>query len=162
MDKITYFVSGTSKYDVKKFLRDYVPLLKEALKREAFFVVGDCDGVDAMTQSFLKQNIPAEDHGRVKVFFKGNTPQNFLSEKFMAVGNFVSHEEASVAMTLCSDEDIACLEEGYWNTLTAKNILRRYTPEFNFNRFANAKEKHSKFWDLIFKQQTTNEDTKEN
>lgn len=150
MDKITYFISGSSKYDVKKFIRDYVPLLKEALKREAFFVVGDCDGVDAMAQSYLKQNIPEDQHGRVKVFFKGDTPQNFLSNKFMPVPYFASHEEAAVAMTLCSDEDIACLEEGYWNSLTAKNILRRYTPEFNFERFAKAEKGQEKFWDLVF------------
>lgn len=152
MEKKTYFISGSSKYDVRAFYRDYIPMLDEALKDGAHFLVGDGDGVDAMAQSYLKQKLKEEDHGRVKVFFKGDTPQNFLSLKFMAIADFVSHEEAAVAMTLCSDEDIACLEEGYWNTLTAKNILRRYTPKFNFNRFADAKDRHPKFWDLIFKQ----------
>ena len=106
MEKKTYFISGTSKYDVKYFMRDYIPMLKQAVAEGANFVVGDCDGVDAMAQSFLQRTLTKEEHNRVKIFFKGMDPQNFLSTDFMPIGGFVSHEEASVAMTMCGYDDI--------------------------------------------------------
>lgn len=149
MEKKTYFISGSSKFDVKDFIKLYIPLIDAALKEDAYFVIGDCDGVDAMAQSYLNQKLKDEEKDRVKIFFKGSTPQNFLSVKFMAIGNFTSHEEAAIAMTLCSDEDIACLEEGYWNSLTAKNILRRYTPKFNFNPWMTSKTGNTKFWEAL-------------
>ena len=157
MEKKTYFISGTSKYDVKYFMRDYIPMLKQAVVEGANFVVGDCDGVDAMAQSFLQRTLPKEEHNRVKIFFKGMDPQNFLSTDFMPIGGFVSHEEASVAMTMCSDEDIACLEEGYWNSMTAKNILRRYTPAYNFKRWYTSEKRHKAFWDIILTEEKTKE-----
>lgn len=75
----------------------------------------------------------------------------------MPIGGFVSHEEASVAMTMCSDEDIACLEEGYWNSMTAKNILRRYTPAYNFKRWYTSEKRHKAFWDIILTEEKTKE-----
>ncbi len=149
MTNKTYFISGSSKYDVKYFIRDYIPLIKQAVKSGANFVIGDCDGVDAMAQSDLNQILPEDQHSRVKVFFKGNNPCNYLSTNFVAIGGFISHEEAAVAMTLCSEEDIACLEEGFWNSLTAKNIMRRYTPSYNFKRWSEAKNRNVPFWEIV-------------
>lgn len=150
MKKKTYFISGHSTIDVKDFMKLYIPLLDAALKEDAYFVIGDCDGVDAMAQSYLKQRIDESEHDRVKVFYKGDVPQNFLSMKFMAIGNFVSHTEAAVAMTLCSDEDIVCVDEDKRASLTASNVLRRFTPKFNFKKYADAEKRNAKFWDTVW------------
>ncbi|MGL4373382.1 MAG: hypothetical protein ACRCS6_06330 [Turicibacter sp.] len=155
MEKKTYFISGHTTIDVKDFIKLYVPLIDVALKEGANFVIGDNDGVDAMAQSYLKQKIDESEHSRVKIFYKGNLPQNFLSFKFMAVGDFVSHLEASVAMTLCSDEDIVCLDEDKRASMTASNILRRFTPKFNFEKFARSEKRNEKFWDVIWYGKTT-------
>lgn len=148
----TYFISGPTNYDVKWFIRDYIPLIKTALDENAYFIIGDKDGVDAMAQSYIAQHLKDDDpKGRVKIFFKGNEPINFLNNNFMAVPHFKSNEEANAAMTLCSDEDIVCLEEGYWNSECAKNICRRYTPNYNFNKFFSNKDCNIAFWESIFK-----------
>lgn len=162
MTNKTYFISGHSDTDIKDFVKFYVPLINIALTENAFFVIGDSDGVDAMAQSYLNQKIKTEEQGRVKIFYKGDTPKNFLSPGFMAIGDFVSTEEAAVAMTLCSDEDIVCLNEKKRGSLTASNILRRYTPKFNFEKWANATKRNARFWDAIWHDNVEVEKTEEN
>lgn len=146
----TYFISGHEDFTKDDFIRFYVPLIKQAILEDAYFVVGDRDGVDVMAQMLLSNALSEKDLDRVKVFFKGDVPTNFVNPGFMAIGNFVSDEEANVAMTLCSDEDIVCLEESKRASLTADNILRRYTPKFNFKSWADAKQRNVRFWDAIF------------
>lgn len=145
----TYFISGHADYDVKEFIRDYVPLIATAIEEGATFLVGDGVGVPAFAQSFLKQNLKEDDHSKVKVFHKGEDAVNYLSLGFLSVGGFVSDEEANVAMTLCSDEDIVCLKPNRSNSLTAKNVLRRYTPQFDFNEWATACNRHVAFWNIV-------------
>lgn len=145
-----YFIFGPSKYDVKKFSKYYVPLIKKGIEEGANFLIGDCDGVDLLAQHYLLNTLDEKDLNRVKIFSKG-LPKNYLSEGFTNVSGFISHEEAAVAMTLCSTDDIGFVDEGYWNTLTAKNILRRNTPDYNYEIWAKSLKRHVEFWDLIFK-----------
>lgn len=158
----TYFISGHSNISESDFALLYLPLIKMAVENGSYFVVGDCGGVDTMAQMLIAAVLPKDQHNRVKVFFKGDVPQNFMSPDFTAIGNFVSHEEASVAMTFCSDEDIACLDKTKWASETAKNILRRYTPKYDFEKWATAKNKNDEFWKFIWERRNGRESIETN
>ena len=145
----TVFISGHTDVGIKEFTRYYLPLLQHAVKKGWNFVVGDADGVDALSQIFLKKAIPEENQSRVKVFYKGSEPQNYMSTGFLSVGGFVSHKEAAVAMTLCSDEDIAYVHNGRYTSVTAENILRRFTKDFPFTEYINAEPRNYEFWEMI-------------
>ena len=56
----TVFISGHTDVGIKEFTRYYLPLLQHAVKKGWNFVVGDADGVDALSQIFLKKAIPEE------------------------------------------------------------------------------------------------------
>lgn len=148
--KKVYFISGYADADIKFFTKFYLPLIAQAIRQDADFVIGDCIGIDAMAQAYLKQQLPEDQHSRVKIYFRGNNPQNYMSTGFLAVGGFETHEEAAVAMSISSDEDIAVLIPGRDKAMTAKNVMRRFTPEFPFWKYALAKNSNKKFWDVIF------------
>ena len=106
------FISGHADVDVKEFSKYYLPLIHSAVEAGCHFVIGDCDGVDALAQIFLKKTLSEDQHSRVKIFYRGDKPKNYMSTGFVSAGGFVSHDEAAVAMTLCSDEDIAYIHNG--------------------------------------------------
>ena len=154
--KKTYFISGSGDYDVKEFIRDYIPLLKQAILENANFVIGDQDGVDAMAQSFLSQQLNPSEHDRVKIFFIHDDPRNVLSTNCVAIGGFKTKKEANVAMTMCSDEDIVCLKPNISDSSAAQNVLRRFTPEFPFNDWGKAKDRNVQFWNIIYNDKNEN------
>lgn len=151
------FISGYVDITVKDFMKYYAPFIKNMVDQGCSFVLGDADGVDALSQILLKKLIPVEEHSRVKVFYKGDNPQNYMSTGFVAFGGFVSHEEASVAMTLCSKEDLAHIEYGRETSVTAKNILRRFTKDFPYNKWINAKHRNVDFWNIVTAKEIENE-----
>lgn len=151
----TMFISGHLDVDVKEFSKYYIPLIHSAMEAGCHFVVGDGDGVDALAQIFLKKMIPEDQHSRVKVFYRGEKPQNYMSTGFVAAGGFVTHEEAAVAMTLCSDEDIAYIHNGRDGSDTGKNILRRFTKDFPYAEWANKKNRNFDFWEFIMNPKQT-------
>lgn len=146
--KLVYFISGHEKYSQEMFDYFYKPLIDDAISRDCNFVVGDADGVSTMAQKYLASKLPKEDHNRVKIFFKGDVPNQFISPSFTAIGNFKCNEEANAAMTICSNYDIVCLSEGHSFTNAGKNIIRRFTPLFNFKKYL--KTGNVKFWKMIY------------
>lgn len=155
----TYFISGFVDLDIKDFTKFYIPMISTAIEEGARFVVGDGNGTDAMAQAYLEQKLPQDQLNRVSVFFKGQKPMNYWNEQFLAFPGFVSHEEAAVAMTGCSDFDIAVLKPGREKSMTAQNVLRRFTPEFDFSKYMFAKNRNEEFWTSLLnqKQELSNE-----
>lgn len=147
----TYFISGHTDINIREFTQMYARLILEALKEpNSNFIIGDKDGTDALAQIFLKQELPKDELSRVKVFFKGDKPKNYYSTEFGNVGGFSSDEEANIAMTLCSEQDIAWIYKDREGSDVSKNILRRYTKNFPYNQWINRKNGNKLFWDFIF------------
>ncbi len=134
----TYFISGHRDLSVENFNKYYIPAIDKAFyESDEFvnFVVGDCDGVDLMAQSYLL-GIGAE----FTVYHLGKTPGHFvlpeatkeeLAEKHIALrGGFENDIERDEAMTEASEEDIAFIGRGRWTSGTAQNILRRHERDF--------------------------------
>lgn len=155
----TYFISGHESVTQEEFIELYVPMIDTALSENAYFVIGDNKGVDELAQSYLRFKLTEEEQkSKVKIFFVGKEPRVLISSKYMALGGFKSYEEACVAMTLCSDEDIACLHQDKWGSRTANNIRRRYTPKFNFKKWATAENRNIEFWAIIWKDHDTKDE----
>ena len=115
----TYFVSGHRNITEEEFIKHYEPILWDKINEEAKFVVGDCDGVDAMAQKYLKALRAAD----VKVFHMFEAPRN--NTGFETVGGYTSDEARDSAMTDNSDQDILWVRPGCEKSGTAKNALRR-------------------------------------
>lgn len=147
----TYFISGHTDINIREFTQLYARLILEALKEpHSNFVVGDKDGTDALAQILLKQELPEDEQSRVKVFFHGDKPRNYYSTKFGNIGGFSSDEEADIAMTLCSEQDIAWLYKDREGSGVGKNILRRYTKNFPYEKWVNKKTSNKLFWNFVF------------
>ena len=143
------FISGHNDLDIKEYVKWYGPIISEYVNKGYYFVVGDCKGIDTFAQYQLNHLLPKDQLKRVKIFYKGDKPAYCLSEEFFQLGGFVSHEEAAVAMTICSDIDVAFVKVGRENTLTAQNIIRRFTPNFNYDMWARKDHRHVQFWKVI-------------
>lgn len=145
----TYYISGHSDLTSEEFVTFYADLIKQAIDSDSYFVVGDLTPCDEMAQYLLAAVLKPEQHFRVKVFCEGDNPKILLSPNFMIVGGFRNPIEASVAMTFCSDEDIIVLKPNRPDSLVAKTILRRYTPQFDFTEYAKAKVGNTDFWRIF-------------
>jgi hypothetical protein len=119
-----YFISGHRDITPEDFQTYYAPIIYNALMndRNAYFVVGDCEGVDSMAQDFLKE-LGAE---HVTVYHMLESPRYLATPIFSTQGGYKSDVERDTAMTEASNKDIAFIGKGRWTSGTAQNILRRY------------------------------------
>jgi hypothetical protein len=145
-----FYIFGHNDLKVTDFMKFYAPVLDELLDNpEHYFLVGDSDGCDALAQSYLKHKLDEEGQRRVKVFHKGEKPTNYLSVNFFSVPGFSNDIEASVAMTLCSQEDIAVCKESRINSFVAKALLRRRCPDFDYKAVAEGVNSNKEFWKIL-------------
>lgn len=115
-----YFISGHRNITDNEFNDIYIPLLDNALlDKNASFVVGDYDGVDAMAQIYLigKTN-------KVSVYHIGKHPMNNLNG-WDTIGMFNDDIDRDSTMTRDSEEDIAWIRNPGDMTGTEQNIVRR-------------------------------------
>jgi len=115
---VVYFISGHLDITEDEFNEHYIPLIKEAINNRDTFIVGDCRGVDAIAQKYIKDN-----GGKAVVFHMFVSPRNNCG--FPTRGGFKTDEERDAAMTRNSDLDIAWVRKGREKSGTAKNLRRR-------------------------------------
>jgi hypothetical protein len=98
----TYFISGHCDISEDEYLKYYQASIDKALEDpNSKFVVGDANGVDALTQKYLTGKTK-----NVTVYHLKDTPKNNYGN-FNTIGNFQKHSEKDEAMTLNSDVDIS-------------------------------------------------------
>ena len=130
MIKKTFFVSGHRDITKEEFEQLYIPKFKEIIDSfengdiDPFFIMGDYEGVDIMSQNALV-GVLRMNPARLTVYHMNSTPMNLNSEITNLKGNFKDDIERDSAMTRDSDEDIAFVRIGKECSGTAQNIIRR-------------------------------------
>lgn len=115
-----YFISGHRDITDDEFMTHYSHKLLEALRDpNAEFVVGECDGVDAITQHFM---IGKTD--KLTVYHIGDNPKNNIGD-WPTKGGYKNDIHRDSVMTAISDIDIFWIRKWDLNSGTEQNILRR-------------------------------------
>lgn len=123
--RITYFVSGHRNITQKEFDDNYIPALQKAIESgNAYFVIGDCIGVDIMAQNYLIDVLKV-DPWRITVYHMYNSPRNKNPKITNLKGGFTSDSSRDSQMTKDSDFDIAFVRDPKKISGTGENILRR-------------------------------------
>jgi len=114
-----YFISGHRNITEHEFKLHYIPLIENALRDPNHsFVIGDCNGVDAMAQQYLINKTK-----NVTVYHMFDSPRNNCD--WPTKGGFKDDIERDTAMTLNSNVDIAWIRTWGKNSGTEQNVLRR-------------------------------------
>ena len=123
--RITYFVSGHRNITQKEFDDNYIPALQKAIESgNAYFVIGDCIGVDIMAQNYLIDVLKV-DPWRITVYHMYTSPRNKNPKITNLKGGFTSDSSRDSQMTKDSDFDIAFVRDPKKMSGTGENILRR-------------------------------------
>lgn len=131
MIKKTFFISGHRDITIDEFNTLYKDKIKQVIKDyNAYFVVGDYEGVDILAQDYLINELKY-DANKITVYFMGDIPNKINSKIKNLSGGYQNDIDRDTAMTNASDEDIAYVRKDRWTSGTAQNILRRY--EFTNN-----------------------------
>lgn len=122
----TYFISGHREISEMEFAK-YKNRIQEILNErpDAFFVVGDYQGVDIMAQNFLLDELQITPQ-QVTVYHMFESPRNINPNVVNTVGGFETDEERDAAMTAISSHDIAFVRDHTKWSGTGQNILRRH------------------------------------
>ncbi len=115
------FISGHRDITQDEFNLHYIPTIDEFIAHGCTFVIGDCEGVDFMAQTYLA----AKEYNKVTVYHQYSFPNKFASMNFELKGNYRSDVDRDWAMTMGSDIDIAWVREGKERSGTAQNLFRR-------------------------------------
>lgn len=129
MNKIKkiFFISGHRDITNEEFNKLYIPKILNAINEyNAYFIMGDYEGVDIMAQNFLINEI-GYDVDKICVYHMGLFPMNINENIKNIKPYFLNDVHRDSTMTKESDEDIAFIREGKNNSGTAQNILRRVT-----------------------------------
>lgn len=122
----TYFISGHRNITEEEFIT-YKTAIQNILNKtpDAFFVVGDYEGVDIMAQNYLIDELGINPN-QVTVYHMFETARNINKGVQYTVSGFKSDEERDAAMTEASGHDIAFVKDHTKWSGTGQNILRRY------------------------------------
>lgn len=124
-NKKTFFISGHRDITNKEFDTLYIPKILDTInKYDAYFIMGDYEGVDIMAQNFLINELDY-DINKICVYHIGLFPMNINENIIHTKPYFLDDIHRDSTMTHESDEDIAFVREGKNNSGTAQNILRR-------------------------------------
>lgn len=125
--KKIFFISGHRDITNEEFNKLYIPKILNAINEyNAYFIMGDYEGVDIMAQNFLINEI-GYDVDKICVYHIGLFPMNINENIKNIKPYFLNDIHRDSTMTKESDEDIAFIREGKNNSGTAQNILRRVT-----------------------------------
>jgi hypothetical protein len=126
----TYFISGHRDITDDEF-SIYKQKIDEVLEHtpDAYFVVGDYQGVDIMSQNYLiERNVNPIN---ITVYHMFTEPRNINPNIANVIGGFKTDEERDAAMTAISKHDIAFVRKHTKLSGTAQNILRRHILTLN-------------------------------
>lgn len=126
----TYFISGHRDITDDEF-SIYKQKIDEVLEHtpDAYFVVGDYQGVDIMSQNYLiEKNVNPIN---ITVYHMFEKPRNINPNICNLQGGFKTDEERDAAMTAISKHDIAFVRKHTKLSGTAQNILRRHILTLN-------------------------------
>ena len=124
-EKRIFFISGHRDITPLEFQTLYVPKILEAIDNyDAYFIIGDYEGVDIIAQNFLIDIIDY-DRDKITVYHMFDSPRNVNAEIMHTQGGYNTDEDRDYAMSQESDEDIAFIRCGRFKSGTAQNILRR-------------------------------------
>lgn len=125
-EKRIFFISGHRDITYNEYTKLYLPKIIECIdKYDAYFIMGDYEGVDIMAQNTL-MGVLEYPKDKVTVYHMFDNPRNINPLITQTIGGFQTDEERDYAMTANSDEDIAFVRCGRFTSGTAQNIIRRY------------------------------------
>lgn len=126
-EKKTFFISGHRDITYREYTQLYLPKIIECIdKYDAYFIMGDYEGVDIMAQNTL-MGVLEYPIDKVTVYHMFDKPRNINPLITQTIGGFKTDEERDYAMSANSDEDIAFVRCGRFMSGTAQNIIRRYS-----------------------------------
>lgn len=138
-------ISGNKDITDKDFMMYYLPFLTELVKNSnTLFNISDEPGCSEYCQIFFNKILTEEDKSRVNIFGMDFTPKIYLSDQFLYIGEFKTLEERNAAMTVSSTQDLHIILEGQGRSEVEKNILRRFTPKYDYTKFI--KDGNRSFW----------------
>ena len=115
-----YMISGHRDATREEFVEHYVPMIDDAMSNGGHFVVGDCDGIDIMSQKYLFSRT----YPYVEVYHMFESPCHHV-KTYHTVGGWKSDVDRDWGMTIASDVDLAWVREGKERSGTAQNLWRR-------------------------------------
>lgn len=125
-EKRIFFISGHRDITYNEYTRLYLPKIIECIdKYDAYFIMGDYEGVDIMAQNTL-MGVLEYPIDKVTVYHMGDKPRNVHPTIQQFVGGFRTDEERDYAMSAESHEDIAFVRWGRFDSGTSQNIIRRH------------------------------------
>lgn len=126
-EKRIFFISGHRDITYREYTKLYLSKIIECIdKYDAYFIMGDYEGVDIMAQNTLMNTLeyPSE---KVIVYHMHDKPRNINPLITQTIGGFKTDEDRDYTMSANSDEDIAFVRCGRFTSGTAQNIIRRYS-----------------------------------
>lgn len=142
------FVSGNVDLSEKSFMSYYMNELTYLAKEsDCYFLLSDDDGCALLTQMLLSKVL--ENKERVSIYHIGNTPKNYVDDKFMVFSGFNTLEERDAALTFSSNKDYHVILPGKGRSACENNIIRRNEPEYNYMK--HYLRGNSDFWSMFFK-----------
>lgn len=115
------FISGHRDITQDEFDLYYAPTIDAFMADSSSFVIGDCEGVDFMAQTYLAK----QEYDKVTIYHQRGFPVKFASMNFELKGGYRSDVHRDWAMTLASDIDLAWVRKGKERSGTAQNLFRR-------------------------------------
>ena len=135
-EKVSVFISGNRDLSEKDFITYYLPYLHELISNDnVIFNISDDEGCSEFCQVYLNKVLT--DKSRVTIFGMEETPAHYLSEEFLYFGNFTTLEERNAAMTVCSGIDLHIILDGKGTSEVQKNLIRRFTPKYDYMKYLN-------------------------
>lgn len=132
-EKRIFFISGHRDITYREYTTLYLPKIIECIdKYDAYFIMGDYEGVDIMAQNTL-MGVLEYPTDKVTVYHMSDKPRNAHPFIKNFIGGFKTDEERDYAMSSESHEDIAFVRCGRFDSGTAQNIIRRYAFFSNSN-----------------------------
>lgn len=121
----TFFISGHRDLTEEEFEQFYIPKINEVIdKYDAYFVIGEYEGADIMAQNYLVDTLNY-DIDKIYVYHMGNKPRCNNPKIKNFIRGFADDIDRDTCMTIDSDEDIAFVRKGRYESGTSQNIIRR-------------------------------------
>lgn len=124
-ERRTFFISGHRDLTEGEFEQFYIPKINEVIdKYNADFVIGEYEGADIMAQNYLVDTLNYN-LDKIFVYHMGDKPRCSNPKIKNFISGFSDDIDRDTCMTIDSDEDIAFVRKGRYESGTSQNIIRR-------------------------------------
>ena len=124
-ERRTFFISGHRDLTEEEFEQFYIPKINEVIdKYDADFVIGEYEGADIMAQNYLVDTLNYN-LDKIFVYHMGDKPRCSNPKIKNFISGFSDDIDRDTCMTIDSDEDIAFVRKGRYESGTSQNIIRR-------------------------------------